>query len=361
MTDTTLESVFAHFEAATAHAGAERWNVRLELRYAGSVRTLELGRRAAARGPSLVVEVDDAATTALERRDLNAFWAAASVTGRFSHFAVVSDALFARLGQGHNEFAGAATRRDVVDSPAARAARAKELVRELRARHAPAAVERIAEMLRMWSDDVDVPSVRGRIADYAIPDARPRAWLDDERTMTSACVPLVSALREEGAAFGTGREIAPDYYDGSKTEGVTWGRLLLVAYDRPIPDDLRRRFPATMAALDAASATGRLLNACFLTMAPGHEILPHSDGNAAYASWHLGLVVPPGCGVRAGGEAREHAAGRWLAFDDSFTHSAWNRSDGLRVVLTGWAIHPDLRDDEAAAMVDLSKLLGWGI
>jgi aspartyl/asparaginyl beta-hydroxylase (cupin superfamily) len=96
-------------------------------------------------------------------------------------------------------------------------------------------------------------------------------------------------------------------------------------------------------------------------MAPNHELLPHSDGNACYASWHMGLVVPENCGVRAGGVAREHATGRWIAFDDSFTHSAWNRSASPRVVLTGWSVHPDLDDDEVAPMVEVSKLLRWGI
>jgi hypothetical protein len=61
---------------------------------------------------SRVVTIDEAASAALLNRDLNAFWAKASLSGRFSHFAVVSEALFAHLGDGRNDFAGAATRRE---------------------------------------------------------------------------------------------------------------------------------------------------------------------------------------------------------------------------------------------------------
>jgi hypothetical protein len=359
MADVDLDRALSLFTASTANAGAERWGIRLEIRNDNDSRTLELGVRARERGPSLVIEIGTDAYAALLERDLNAFWAKVTLSGRFSHFAVVSGALFAHLGTGQNDFAGAATRRDGVESAAHRIRTVDEVLTNLNAKHSPRATRRLAHMLRMWSDQEDFPYERDRLADYVIPDSVQRPWFDDEKTMTGACLPSADELQKEALAFTTGQEVAPDYYDASKVQGVTWGRVLLVAYDRPVPDDLRRRFPITMACLDAAGS--RLLNACFLTMAPGHEILAHSDGNACYASWHMGLVVPGKCGVKAGNDVREHAPGKWLAFDDSYTHSAWNFSDRQRVVLTGWTVHPDLDDDEAAAMVDLSKLLRWGV
>lgn len=336
--------------------------MRLELRHGEAEHTIEVGARPRARRSSLVVEIDEPAYDALLQADLNAFWAKARITGRFSHFAAVSEALFADLGAGRqNEFAGAATRRDNADSDATRPGVVDDLVGKLRAKHAARATRRIEEMLRMWSDETHFEHARGRLADYVIPDAAPGPWLDHERTMTEACLPRSEELQAEALAFATGREVAPDYYDTTKVEGVLWGRVLLAAYDRPVSDDMRRRFPVAMECIDRANATGRLLNACFLTMAPHHELLPHSDGNACYASWHMGLVVPEQCGLQAGDEARDHAPGKWMAFDDSWTHSAWNRSASPRVVITGWTVHPDLDDEEAAAMVDLSKLLSWGI
>lgn len=351
------------FAAATARGAASRWDVRVEIRDGEDARTLELGTRAVSRGPSLVVDVDEAAFEALLLEDTNAFWAKARVRGRFSHFAVVSGALFTHLSagkKGENAFEGAATTRDAAASPAQRREIANDVLGELRQRFAVRVVARMEPLLRMWTDEEDFTYEPDRLTDYVVPGTVQRAWFDDEHTLAPVCLPRVEALRAEAMAFVTGTEIAPDYYDATKVDGVQWGRVLLVAWDRPVPGDVHRRFPETMRCLDAASATGRLMNACFLTMAPGHALLPHSDGNACFASWHLGLVVPEGCAVEAGGEPRAHADGRWIAFDDSYAHAAWNRSAKPRVVLTGWTIHPDLDDDEACALAHVARRLGWG-
>jgi hypothetical protein len=361
VSEAKLERTRSIFAAATANRKAEPWNIALELHHGGDVRTLNLGHRPRQRGYSLRIDMAEAACDALLAGDVNAFWARAAVSGRFSHFAVVSAALFDHVGGAVNEFAGAATVRESAATPGLRRGLADEALRTLHRRFSEHATARIAHILRMWTDEEDFAYEPDRLTDYVIPDAKPRAWFDNESALTSACVPHLDALRGEARQFCTGEVAAEGYYAGAEGGEVPWGRMLLFAYDRPVPEEARRRFPATMACMDAAAATGRLVNACFLTMIPGHELLPHSDGNACFASWHLGLVVPEGCALEAGREARSHREGAVLAFDDSYTHSAWNRGERLRVVVSGWSIHPDLREDEAEAMVALAKSFGWGI
>lgn len=48
---------------------------------------------------------------------------------------------------------------------------------------------------------------------------------------------------------------------------------------------------------------------------------------------HYGLIVPPGCGLVVEEEIRYHEEGKWIIFDDSKMHSAFNNSDQDRYVL----------------------------
>lgn len=48
---------------------------------------------------------------------------------------------------------------------------------------------------------------------------------------------------------------------------------------------------------------------------------------------HLGISIPPGSGLRVGGEERALVEGRTLVFEDTLLHRAWNESDQPKVVL----------------------------
>jgi aspartyl/asparaginyl beta-hydroxylase (cupin superfamily) len=61
---------------------------------------------------------------------------------------------------------------------------------------------------------------------------------------------------------------------------------------------------------------------------------------------HLGIDIPPNCGIRVGDAGATWHEGTCIVFDDSFPHEVWNESERDRVVLVVDLWHPDLTDDE---------------
>lgn len=92
-------------------------------------------------------------------------------------------------------------------------------------------------------------------------------------------------------------------------------------------------FPKTVAAL---SGLNRLRTAGFSRLGAGTELRRHRGWKHLsnhVLRCHYGLDVPVGCGIWCDGEYRDHAQDKWLVFDDSKPHSAWNNSYRERIVL----------------------------
>lgn len=81
----------------------------------------------------------------------------------------------------------------------------------------------------------------------------------------------------------------------------------------------------------------------FSIMRGGTHIRPHVGYSKAVLRAHLGLIIPPSCGIRVGPETREWTAGKLLVFDDTVSHEAWNQSSQDRVVLLADFQRPDGR------------------
>jgi ornithine lipid ester-linked acyl 2-hydroxylase len=76
--------------------------------------------------------------------------------------------------------------------------------------------------------------------------------------------------------------------------------------------------------------------AMFSIFSPHKRIPPHHGPYKGVLRYHLGLLVPEPndeLGISVGGEVGRWAEGESLVFDDTFEHSAWNDTDGIRVVL----------------------------
>ena len=123
-------------------------------------------------------------------------------------------------------------------------------------------------------------------------------------------------------------------------------------------DENCRRCPRTAAVLDSLPLI-RLPRAtpeiCFSILTPGSHILPHRGDSNLRSVVHLGLVIPPQCVLKVAGEERSWAPGEVLAFDDTYEHEAWNRSDAVRAVLLMDAWNPHLTEVEHAV---LPKVVG---
>lgn len=116
------------------------------------------------------------------------------------------------------------------------------------------------------------------------------------------------------------------------------------------------RFPKVRAALERlplVTSAGVPVEAFLSILKPRTRIPPHF-GNANHRlTVHLPLIVPAGCGVKVGGEARETRFGRLMIFDDSYEHSAWNDSETARIVLIFEIWHPALSAAERTAVAGL--------
>jgi len=67
---------------------------------------------------------------------------------------------------------------------------------------------------------------------------------------------------------------------------------------------------------------------------PAHtHIKPHVGFTKMVLRAHLGLIIPGECNLRVGDQVKSWEPGKVLAFDDSFEHEAWNRSDQDRFIL----------------------------
>lgn len=91
-----------------------------------------------------------------------------------------------------------------------------------------------------------------------------------------------------------------------------------------------RKCPRTAKILEQVPC---LQTAGFSRLEPGARIRPHVGYTSAVLRCHLGLIAPPRCGIRVGGETRSWEAGKCLIFDDTIEHEAWNDSGEDRVVL----------------------------
>ena len=332
----------------------DAWEPRFELRYGGDQVVSDARPSASPRSraaPDLIIDLDDAAADALARADYGELLERASMQGRASYAQLLVSGLRAT----------AARPPDMAGLPTPRERRA--LVADLLARirkETVSGTDRVEAMLRMWSFEEDFATKADRLSDFVVPGVEAQPWLDpSELELTTAASSMLDALIGESRPLADGAIRLPDYdrdEDPWNGAAVEWGRGTLFGGGRARADALAS-FPAASRLL---AEPRRIVNMAFLTLAPGSRIPRHVDGFPLFVSWHLGLHVPPSCGIEVAGQAKEHSCGGVLAFDDSFLHSAWNASDRTRVLLSAWLLHPDFSAAEAQALTLVQSVLGWG-
>lgn len=174
------------------------------------------------------------------------------------------------------------------------------------------------------------------------------------------------AIRAEALAALGGAGVQPFHYDvpeerrGALTTGA-WDAYFF--YDEGERLDAHHAAcPRTSAALDRLPldrVAGHGPEVCFSIMRPGAHILPHRGVTNTRSVLHLGLVIPDGCALHLTEVQEVHwEPGRCFAFDDTYEHEAWNRSDTTRVVLLGDIWNPYLTAPERAAVAELVTTIG---
>jgi beta-hydroxylase len=145
----------------------------------------------------------------------------------------------------------------------------------------------------------------------------------------------VDLIREEGLALmAHARLRAPDRNDDAGFNSFAkagWKRFYLKWYGdaHPSAERLCPRTTALLRRLPGVSA------AMFATLPPGAVLNPHKDPYAGSLRYHLGLVTPndDACHIDVDGQRYSWRDGEAVIFDETFIHTAENRTDVERLIL----------------------------
>jgi beta-hydroxylase len=110
-----------------------------------------------------------------------------------------------------------------------------------------------------------------------------------------------------------------------------WKRFYVKWYDEPLPS-AKALCPKTVALVQSIPGVNA---AMFALLPPGSKLGAHRDPFAGSLRYHLGLVTPncDTCRIIVDGEAYAWRDGEPVMFDETFIHTAENRSDVTRIIL----------------------------
>jgi aspartate beta-hydroxylase len=207
-------------------------------------------------------------------------------------------------------------------------------------------------------------SERRRPAFFYVPQLADAPWLAPEGFDWAADLEATAPELAKEVAGSLDLDADGLPYIGKQEESETWRSLAgrtdwsaVHFWNDALPNERAlARFPKVRAVLERlplVTSGGAPVEAFLSILKPRTRIPPHF-GNANHRlTVHLPLIVPAGCGVKVGGEARETRFGRLMIFDDSYEHSAWNDSEAARIVLIFEIWHPALSAAERTAIAGL--------
>lgn len=140
----------------------------------------------------------------------------------------------------------------------------------------------------------------------------------------------LDALLPYAADMPNFQDISADQKELTQDDG--WKTFFFYAYGLKARGNCRR-CPETTKLLKKMPG---MKTAFFSILAPGKHLPPHRGPWKGVLRLHLGLLIPEPaemCAIRVGSQTRHWQEGRVMIFDDTFEHEAWNRTDGVRVIL----------------------------
>lgn len=188
-----------------------------------------------------------------------------------------------------------------------------------------------------WFETARLPAMDALRASIPAVAAELRTWLGGDRTFS----PYVA---DEARASSLWRELAGN---------PAWSSIHLVRGGKP-DASLLEQLPETAALLQRAPLAQLPPHApeAFVSrLQPGVELPSHYGVSNIKLTAHLPVDIPEsGCTLTVAGESRSWPDDDFLVFDDSFLHSAANRSQRPRTVLIFDIAHPGLDEEERAAL-----------
>jgi ornithine lipid ester-linked acyl 2-hydroxylase len=147
----------------------------------------------------------------------------------------------------------------------------------------------------------------------------------------------LDALLPYAAHMPNFQELEPHQKELTQDDG--WKTFFFYAYGLRARGNCRR-CPETTKLLKKMPG---MKTAFFSILAPGKHLPPHRGPWKGVLRLHLALLIPEPaemCAIRVGSQTRHWEEGRVMIFDDTFEHEAWNRTDGVRVILFVDIIRP---------------------
>ena len=209
--------------------------------------------------------------------------------------------------------------------------------------------ERFAAFIATLRDAGDQPS----LAHYPGLTAMP--WYEP------AQLPIVADLERAAAQFiAEYRAIDPTQFTPERepiARAGRWDVFMLYERGRAL-DDRLAHCPAVRNIVERNRTVRGLAGLVYFSrLAPHTRVAPHTGPTNMRVRIHLGIDIPPDCGMKVADETRSWTVGRCLAFDDAFPHAVWNDSDRERIVLVLDVWHPDLSDDEVLLIEGLHRYI----
>lgn len=152
-----------------------------------------------------------------------------------------------------------------------------------------------------------------------------------------------------------------DDYGSLLTSGGDWDAYFFYRHGNTYHENHLKcpKTAAALASLPLVHINAHAPEVCFSLMTPGTHILPHRGVSNSRAVLHFALQTPVQCRLNLC-DITELAwqEGKVFAFDDTYLHEAWNRSQQHRIVLLADIWNPYLEYEEQVAITQLVENIG---
>lgn len=231
-----------------------------------------------------------------------------------------------------------------------------------------AAMQRVKKAMLMYSGEISLSIADPRqspsflyIPDLPVSPVFPRELLEFIEEYETSWL----NIREEMHKLINGqqrfRPFQDDEYGELLTSGGNWNAYFFERHGAHYAEH-HAQCPDTSAALSRlplVNIADHAPEVCFSLMTPGTHILPHRGVTNSRAVLHLALDIPTECRLNLCGITElEWQPGKAFAFDDTYLHEAWNRSDADRIVLLADIWNPYLQPEEQLALATLIENIG---
>ncbi|GGO72264.1 aspartyl/asparaginyl beta-hydroxylase domain-containing protein [Bowmanella pacifica] len=230
------------------------------------------------------------------------------------------------------------------------------------------AMQRVSKTMKMFSGELPLELADKRqipsflyVPDLPISpvfDAESLPFAEEYESKSEQIIQELHALLDDGYKFKLFQE---GEAGRGLTEGGDWNAFFFHRHGKTFSDN-HSRCPNTSAALQTLPLV-RIKEhgpeVCFSLMQPGSHILPHRGVTNSRAVLHMGLIIPDHCRLNLlNVQEISWQQGKIFAFDDTYLHEAWNRSEQLRAVLLADIWNPFLSQEECMALTTLIEKIG---